>query len=426
MSRAVQGTSVKLMIYLLDNTPIEILVAQDVRVEAVILSALRQVGVRDACLKVLLGCFALCECLDGDSLCTPLGAYDYVLDAVASWRAREASLGLARLYLQLRLITPGVLGASSADPALQHLLFAATMDSYMREELPVSVESASQLAGVLLLIRHGCYDAARHRPGFCAAEVERVVPAELIPRRPVEVWDDLILSSFAKLGGAASPSVAKELFCSALEELELFGCTHFDARQRFNKALPAALTVCLSSEGVLLVDKTPERPILQRLPLKGIQLWSGLNASAVGPVGGAGAGGGGGGGVSGYFQLTLCSAPQSGPSRLWAGLLGPQQQQQQQQQQQVISFQCEKGGDAADLMNCYAEQLMKELVEEQKNLGQLKAAEATAAAEAAAAAAAAATAAAAAPMAPANLVSATALEGGTVSAVAGGTSNEPK
>jgi hypothetical protein len=79
--------TIKLTVYLQDGTPLDIMVRQDVRTEAVILAALRRVGVREASLRVLHGCFSLQECLDGDTLGPPLKQFDYVLDAAASWRS---------------------------------------------------------------------------------------------------------------------------------------------------------------------------------------------------------------------------------------------------------------------------------------------------------------------------------------------------
>jgi hypothetical protein len=388
--------TIKLVIYLQDGTPIDIMVRQDVRTEAVLLAALRKVGVREASLRVLHGCFALQECLDGEALGPPLKAYDYVLDAAASWRAREAALGVARFYLVLRLVTPGVLGGAGggdSDVALAHLLFITNVHAYMAGALPVRVDSAAELAGILLLVRFGPYDAMRHRTGFCRAPevLEGLIPAELLGKRSPEVWEDLMLSAYAKLG-ALHVALAKEFFCSALEELELFGCAHFEVRQRFNKALPSALTLCINSEGVCLVDRTPELPVLQRFPLQVLQLWSGLNDSegaaagaaaagagaAAGTAAGAAAGEGAPGsasGTGGFVQLTISSGVST--SRAWLGLGASASQ--------VLSFTCPQGGDAAELLNNYAEQLMRELVEERK--GESVAAAAASAAAAAAAAA---------------------------------------
>ena len=343
--------SIRLVLHLQDGTPVDLLVRQDVRAESVVLSALRKIGVRETSVRVLLGCFALQECLDGDTLGPPLKATEHVLDALASWRAREAAVGVARLYLVLRLVTPGVLGASSSggDVALQHLLFITCVHAYMQGLLPVSVESAAQLAGILLLVRQGPYDATRHRMGFCAAPgtLDSLVPLALHPKRSLEVWEDLLLSAYAKLGSLTNVALAKELFSGALEELELFSCAHFEATQKFSAALPRALTLCISSEGVFVADRTPEHPVLQRIPLQALQVWSGLSD------------GEGGSDNTGFLQLTVATGAPG--SRSWLGLSGLATQ--------VLLFSAQHGGEAAGLMNNYAEQLMRELVEERKGTG---------------------------------------------------------
>jgi len=238
------------------------------------------------------------------------------------------------------------------------MLFITCCHDVMRGVLKQTADSAVLLAGLLLFIRLGPYDPARvfYLPNL----YEGTIPDSLLPLRAPEVWNGLIASSYARLGdlggGENKVQLAKELYCNTLEESELFGNHIFKATQTFSRILPSPLLLGISAEGILFlnVDLQP----LQLIALQNIELWTGMCDGGLGEEGTKGKPVSNLSNIKGFFQITLKPSPSATTSLFsFSSSAGGQ----------LYNFSCSEGGTAASLLRAFTEQLLREIVEEEKD-----------------------------------------------------------
>jgi len=332
-----------LNLFMLDESHISIPFRQDMLIGDALMESLRTLGLPDALIAVLSNCFSICSCADGERLSRPLPATAHVQDEIARWSvlASEGDGGDAaahsegRFFVVLRLLTPGVLGAAQVCPALAQQLFLYCEHALLSGVVPCqSVDIGAQLAAQLLYARCGRYEPAAHpRGSLMAAGLGALLPAQLLPKRAAEKWEEAILAAYALMGElAGGTSEARAAFCVGVEDLDLFGYSCFPVRQRFSTRMPPFLLVGIGAEGCVLCERHGTQNVLERVGLPSIELWTGLSEEE--------------GGVKGTFSLQLLHRP---------GLPA------------LLDFEAADGSGMVKLMNDYAQQLLRELLEEEKD-----------------------------------------------------------
>jgi hypothetical protein len=326
-----------LSIYLLDESVVSIPFRQDMLIGDALVESLRTIGLPDTLTHVLANCFSVCSCFDGARLSLPLSGTAHVQDEIAQWALAAGGAGGGgapggRFFLVLRLLTPGVLGAAQVCPALASQLFLSCEHGLLSGSVPCqSVDVGAQLAAQLLYVRSGRYEPSAFPRGSLVAQLGALLPAQLLPKRAPEKWEEAILAAYALMGElAGGAGEARAAFCVGVEDLDLFGYTLFPVRQRFSRSLPPFMLVGIGAEGCVLCERHGTQTVLERVGLQVIELWKGLGEEE---------------GAPGLFHLQLLRQP---------GL------------PQVLEFETAEGGVMVKLMNDYAQQLLRELLEEEK------------------------------------------------------------
>lgn len=331
-----------LTIHLLDESAISVPFRQDMLIGDAMLEALRKIGLPDSLITVLSNCFCLCSCVDSARLSPPLPSIAHVQDEIAKWTVDGLSSNggggggapvLGRFFLVLRLLTPGVLGAAQLCPALALQLFLYCEHALLSGTVPcTSVDAGAQLAAQLLYVRCGRYEPAAHPRGSLAGALGELLPAQLLPKRAPDKWDEAILAAYALMGElAGGVGEARAAFCVGVEDLELFGYSCFPVRQRFSRVLPSFLLVGIGAEGCVFCERHGVQNVLERVSLQAVELWKGLSEEE---------------GAAGSFSLQLLRQPGLPP---------------------MLDFEAADGGSMVKLMNDYAQQLLRELLEEEKD-----------------------------------------------------------
>lgn len=156
----------------------------------------------------------------------------------------------------------------SRDPIGLNLLYVQTRDAIVNGTHPVTIDQASQFAGIQCQIQYGNYDESKHKIGFL--ELKELLPKDYSKVKQIE---KRIFSEHSRYAGFSDLD-AKVKYVQLARSLKTYGVTFFLVKEKMqgkNKLVPRLLGV--TKDSVLRLDEQTKN-ILETWPLNTVKRWA--------------------------------------------------------------------------------------------------------------------------------------------------------
>eukprot|EP00743_Colponemidia_sp_Colp-15_P007025 GILK01007581.1.p1 GENE.GILK01007581.1~~GILK01007581.1.p1 ORF type:complete len:411 (-),score=36.35 GILK01007581.1:362-1561(-) len=179
------------------------------------------------------------RCLDGS---------EFPAQVMLQWAAgsRTAKWVFKRkIFLESKMV--------SKDPMTNHLLYIQAVDNIINGTYPCDIETAIKLAAVQMQVNFGDHKRHTHQVGFLLPRLVEYLPPYHLTQDNTKLCQS-ILEQHALLT-ADAPTVAdsaswKALYLQEAQQIPVYGCRFFLAKQTQFKKLPANVLIGVNAQGL--------------------------------------------------------------------------------------------------------------------------------------------------------------------------------